>query len=249
MAARQATSFGRPQHTDGWPHRVARAAPGPAARASRGGPEGSRYCAQDSAMCPRVTEVYTRRARTHMGKNDERALEARPSPPRTEDDAAPRRADPRRSHLRTGDALLPDLLAIPDPDGLGGDPRRHDVPAPPVARVPAGREAGMGVHADYPSCFCARRGTDGPAGGFAGRRRAEIRARRPGQHPADSGSAPGRGKMADRRQGPLCVLVEGTLRPSGTRAEHAAERRSSRCGCWARWPALAAACSSSWRRS
>ena len=97
-------------------------------------------------------------------------------PRRTEDHPAARRADPRRSHLRAGDALLPDLLAIPDPDGLGGDPRRHDVPAPPAARVPDGREAGMGVHADRSDWCGDHRGADGSAGGFAGRRGAGIRA-------------------------------------------------------------------------
>ena len=53
----------------------------------------------------------------------------------------------------------------------------------------------------------------------------EFVRRRPGQHRADSGSAPGCGRMADRRQEDPCVLVEGTLRPSGARAEHAAEDR------------------------
>ena len=189
------------------------------------GAEAPSKTTDSSAMCPRVTGVYTRRAGTRKEKDDERALEARPRPRRTEDDAAARRADPRRSHFRTGDALLPDLLAIPDPDRLGGDPRRHDVPASPASRGPAGREAGMGVHADHSGWCGALRGADGPAGGFAGRRGAGIRARRPGQHPAGSASAPGCGRMADRRPGDPCVLVEGTLRPSGTRAEHAAEGR------------------------
>ena len=53
----------------------------------------------------------------------------------------------------------------------------------------------------------------------------EFIARRPGQHRADSASAPGCGTIPDRRQGDPCVLVAGTLRPAGTREEHAAEGR------------------------
>ena len=62
-----------------------------------------------------------------------------------------------------GDALLPDLLAIPDLDGLGGDPRRRDVPAPSAARVPARRQAGTGCHANRSAWCGGDRSADGPA--------------------------------------------------------------------------------------
>ena len=102
--------------------------------------------------------------------------------------------------LGLGHALLPGLLPVPDPDGLGADPGRHALSAPPIPgrqdrgqtrtrRNPAGRR-----------WLLADRSADGDADEFAWRFGASTGQRRAEQLAEDSSPASRRRGMADRRQ-------------------------------------------------
>ena len=141
--------------------------------------------------------------------------------------------------LGLGHALLPGLLPVPDPDGLGADPGRHALSAPPIP----GR-ARSGANKDSPRpCWssCRRRAdrrADGAADEFAGRFGASADQRRAEQHAEDSRPASRRRGLAARRPARSTTFGRRPIRTC-RRWCRACSRRSAnwRKRPWALWPA------------
>ena len=133
--------------------------------------------------------------------------------------------DPCRPDPRHGHAVLPDLFPVPDPDGLGADPGRHALSAPPSPRQQDRGQARTGRHPAGRRWRRADRRADGDADEFAWRFGASTGQRRAEQLAEDSSPASrGRG-MAGRRQAGPRRVVEGPCGPAGAGAEHAAKDR------------------------